>query len=226
MKRDEKVEDLFKVVPVGVPPINDDLPDRIPRRYHCSALIGCRGAGKTNLLVHLVNNFYQKTYSMILILSPNAFLDPTFKSLRKHRNVVFFDRCSNKILHDIYETQKERFAKGGELLLILDDFGVNRNLGKMIDEIAARSRHLRLQFIMSAQYFRNLTPVFRNNVDQMLIWRLSDKEFQKVAEDIPSVPEAETIAICKEATSVAYQFLFINFKNMKDPDKSIFSIGF
>lgn len=193
-------DDPYVVKAVGIPSINDDLPDRIMRRYSCSALIGIRQSGKTNVLVHLVNNFYQKSYSLIMIISPSVFIDPTWKSLKKHKNVVFFDRCTNAILGDIYKTQKERFEKGEELLLIIDDFGVNRQLGAMIDVIAARGRHIKMQFIMTSQYFRCLTPVFRNNVDHMLVWRLTNKEFAKIAEDCPQVSEDEFIAIAREAT--------------------------
>lgn len=208
-------KELDNVQPPIVTPIyNDDIPEDIPQRYHCTSLIGVRMSGKTCLLRHLVENYYAKAYKkdLIMVLSPTVEIDANWKSLKQYKNICFFDICTAEILLAIMQIQKERAKEGKSLLLIVDDFGSDRKLMKGIDKIASIGRHYRLQFFATFQYYRNSTSVFRNNTDQMMIWRISEKELKKIAEDLPFLEEEDFLAMAKYATKEQYKFLYVNVK--------------
>ena len=198
------------------------LPSGIPRKYQFSVIVGRRQSGKSVLLFNLIKKYYRHVFDLVLVVSPSAFLDPVWKGLENYKNVVFLDECSPEILKLILQVQEERAKQGKDLCMIIDDFGANHSLQGKLNDIATRGRHKRLMCVSSLQYLRQVHPMTRNNVDNFIIFKLTDKEFKKLAEDVVYDEDA-FLQIANTATEKPYNFLYIDFRKSKE---EMFSRGF
>ncbi|TPX53251.1 hypothetical protein PhCBS80983_g06337, partial [Powellomyces hirtus] len=84
-----------------------------------------------------------KHYSNVIIFTPNPY-DQNWNPLRESKKVHIFDEISNDTLDYVHQEQLAAFIKSKrkmDLLLIIDDYNVQKKHKKALDELATRGRH-------------------------------------------------------------------------------------
>ena len=123
-----------------------------------------------------------------------------------------------------------RPKKGYGVLIVLDDLAdARRNLlqcGQLVDSLFIKARHWGVSTILSTQKLRLplISPCVRVNVTAVLVWRLRSQyeKTQYIEEYSALVPKAILEAMYDEATSIPYNFLYINTL-AKDIDHMFYS---
>ena len=110
------------------------------------------------------------------------------------------------------------------ILLIIDDFAMQMKSNKALEEIAIRGRHSLITCISTAQFSRLLSPTIRMNAQGVVLFKMSDKELENLAnEGLRALVDAnEFIDWVKEHTHKPRSFVYIN---LRDPER-VFNIGF
>lgn len=219
-------EDDFVIKPVKT---NQDdgqnLPIRIPRKYDSTALIASRGSGKSTVIAHLIRTFYAKEYDIIFLCCPTVYSQEVYEEFKKTKNVIMWDSCTPGFLKKIEKVQARKVLKGkksaSDVLIILDDFSIEKQLQQAVSEVV-RLRHLKISLIYSAQYYKNINPTCRLNMNQLLIFKSTDLQYKNIALDLPDIDVDDFIALARYATREKGGFLMINKNDIHRP----YSIGF
>lgn len=206
--------------------IKDKTDPRLPRKYAFVVYNGARFSGKTLNIAVITKKCLKKHYSTTIIFTPNP-SDPNWNPLRDSKKVHIFDRISNEILNYIHEEQLKEFVRSGrkkDLLLIIDDYNMQRGHKKALDELAARGRNAGITCIISSQYFYHNSPAVRSNATNWIIYRPLKSELKKMVETGLSLALPENIFtyFVMENTKKPFHFVHINLQNPKQP----FRVGF
>lgn len=206
--------------------VKDKTDYRLPRKYAFVVYNGARFSGKTLNIALITKQFLKKHYSTIIIFTPNP-SDPNWNPLRNSKKVHIFDRISNEILNYIHGEQLKEFVLSNrkkDLLLIIDDYNLQRGHKKALDELAARGRHAGITCIISSQYFYHNSPAVRSNATNWIIFRPLKSELKKMVETGLSLalPEDVFERFVLDNTKKPFHFVHINLQNSKQP----FRVGF
>lgn len=204
--------------------VSDKTDPRLPRKYAFVVYNGARFSGKTLNIAVITKQFLKKHYSTIIIFTPNP-ADRNWNPLRESKKVHIFDHISNEILSYIHDEQLQEFVRSGkDLLLIIDDYNLQRGHKKSLDELATRGRHAGITCIVSSQYFYNNSPAVRSNATNWIIFRPLKSELKKMVEAGLSLalPEDVFERFVMENTRKPFNFVHVNFQNSKKP----FRVGF
>ena len=104
-------------------------------------------------------------------------------------------------------------------LIILDDvqnYLKNAGISKMINEIIANHRHLRLTTFVLLQNFIKLEAATRNIIDNLILFEVNKKQKEKIYEDhIDFINDKQFNSLCNEAWKIPHGFLLINITHHK-----------
>lgn len=211
--------------------IKDKSPPWSPRKYHATLVIGSRMSGKSNCLAWCLLNGWSKNYKNVILLSPSVTFDKTWTAIEHLDNVLVSDQCDDAILNDILESQKQLVKKSrkNDLLLIIDDFAsILRSKGgpsKVLDKIFSTGRHYSMSVVLTSQYLNFVSPACRMNATNLIVYRLNDKEYAKLAEEYRMfLTDKEFIKKAIDATKRRFSFFYIDCQT-EDIDK-VFNEGF
>ncbi|DAC81671.1 TPA_asm: FtsK [Powellomyces chytrid fungus MELD virus 4] len=204
----------------------DKTDSRLPRKYGFVVYNGARFSGKTLNIAAITKLFLKKHYKYIVIITPNPF-DNNWNPLRNSKKIHIFDEINNEILNDIHKEQLHTFhsSKGKvDLLLIIDDYNMQKGHKKALDKLATRGRHAGITCIVSSQYFYHNSPAIRSNCTNWIIYRPLKRELKKMVEAGLnfSVPEDVFSKFIMDETRKPFHFVHLNFQCAKKP----FRIGF
>jgi len=195
--------------------------------------------------------FYgRKPWERVYWCSPTAAADDALAPLRKYVTDVlkqdqetdpsFHDHIDVTFLTKVIERQRKitermkamtpRPKKGFGILIVLDDLAdARRNLqqcGQLVDSLFIKARHWGCSVILSTQKLRLplISPCCRVNATCVLVWRLRSayEKSQYMEEYSALVPKAVLEQMYDEATSIPYNFLYINAL-AKDIDHMFYS---
>ena len=202
--------------------------------------LGNSGSGKTVTIINMITDprFYgRKPWQRVYWCSPTSSVDDALAPLRRYvRDVLkqpeddpcFHDHIDVPFLQSRIERQRKmtermkamnpRPKKGFGILIVLDDLAdAKRNLqqcGQLVDSLFIKARHWGVSTIVCTQKLRLplISPCLRVNVTAVLVWRLrSQYEKSQYLEEYNSlVPKAVLEAMYDEATSIPFNFLYIN----------------
>lgn len=201
------------------------IPEPLPQPGRISwILCARRRSGKSTLIANLIH-VYSKVMQEILILSPTAFIDPTWKSVSKLKNVTFSDKIDNDILENILSIQKEKFLENPKdsVLLIIDDAGNafrGKTLRAQLNILFSTGRHYGLNLIASVQNLQMLESTQIANASQWTLWDMEQRSLKKICKDLASSHknEKELEEYIKENTREKYSFVYVNFDAKEDRD--------
>lgn len=169
------IEKVFKRIPISM------------------ALIGKRRSGKTYLLIKMLNSkFFRDTFDKVYVFSPTIELDSTWEKVRdmfdpEDDRYVMFDKFDPEILESILELQKKTIAtKRKDILIIIDDFAekLKGQRGNVLEQLATKGRHFKTSFIFTSQKYNSIHPIIRNNVDELIFFRVSNNlELKTIVEE-------------------------------------------
>lgn len=141
---------------------------------------------------------------------------------KKQKNVL------NKIISDIkneLEVNKESIKRSRYLfpryIFIFDDFSeALRN--KSIEPLLKKNRHYKIMTLISSQWFNDLTPGARSNINVIILYGgVPLKKLKDIYDTyINDIPFEQFINIYETATNEKYNFLYINTDNPKDIRKN------
>ena len=195
--------------------------------------------------------FYgRKPWERVYWCSPTASVDDALAPLRSYvENVLrqnqeedptFHDHIDVPFLQSRIERQRKitermkamnpRPKKGFGILIVLDDLAdAKRNLqqcGQLVDSLFIKARHWGVSVVLSTQKLRLplISPCVRVNVTAVFVWRLRSayEKAQYLEEYSALVPKAVLETMYDEATSIPFNFLFVNTLS-KDIDHMFYS---
>ena len=116
------------------------------------------------------------------------------------------------------KAMQPRPKKGFGILIVLDDLAdARRNVlqsGQLVDSLFIKARLWGVSTILSTQKLRLplISPCVRVNVSSVLVWRLCStyEKSQYLEEYSALVPKAVLESMYDEATSIPFNFLYIN----------------
>ncbi|DAC81632.1 TPA_asm: FtsK [Powellomyces chytrid fungus MELD virus 1] len=206
--------------------IKDKTDPRLPRKYAFVVFNGARFSGKTLNIAVITKLFLKKHYSNVIIFTPNPY-DQNWNPLRESKKVHIFDEISNDTLDYVHQEQLAAFIQSKrkkDLLLIIDDYNMQKKHKKALDELATRGRHAGITCILSSQYFYHNSPAVRSNATNWIIFRPLKSELKKMVEAGLSLalPEDVFTTFVMEETSQPFHFVHINLQDSKRP----FRVGY
>ena len=195
--------------------------------------------------------FYgHKPWQRVYWCSPTAAADDALTPLRRYvEDVLKQDQEEDPTFHEFIDVQfltkvierqrkitermkamtprpKKRFG----ILIVLDDLAdARRNVlqcGQLVDSLFIKARHWGVSTILSTQKLRLplISPCVRVNVTGVMVWRLRSQyeKSQYLEEYSALVPKAVLETMYDEATSIRFNFLYINTP-AKDTDNMFYS---
>jgi len=225
-----------RILPSAVPKkegkrIKDRSPPWSPRKFFALSIVGSRTSGKTNLVAWCLLNGWLDNYKNVVIFSPSVTFDKTWTSVEDYDNILASDECSDAILNQVMDHQKRLWRKShkNDLLIIVDDFSsVMRTKGgftKTLDKIFSTARHYGTSICITAQFLNHISPTCRLNSTNVIVFRLNDKEYTKLAEEYRMfLSDKEFIQNAIEATHQRYHFFYIDMQT--EDRQKVFTEGF
>lgn len=199
----------------GIQNIEQSIPKNSKFWIYC--VVGKRGAGKSNVILNLLEGYLKKYYTNIYLISPTAELDPKFEKLvdELKEDNKFFDKFSESLIEQLMERLRET-SKKERNLIIFDDciadlpasFQRNSNFNRLI----TGSRHFRVDIVITAQKFNKLSTLIRNNLDILSIFPTQNRvELRSLLDNLDVKDENMLIELLDKISYHPHEFLTINF---------------
>jgi hypothetical protein len=182
-------------------------------------LIGGTGTGKTTLLVNMLYNKNmwgrsekrpQGAFDGVYVWSPSIYLDDTARFMLN--DFTCSDTFKNEDLETIKENQLmlEKELRGKLMLVIDDSVGLDVLKTKSaLTYYATRNRHLNASIIVSAQNYRAVNSIIRNNAKCIIMMYgiYNSKELEKINEEVGDVYRQTLLYCYKKYCTKKYTFL-------------------
>ena len=185
-------------------------------------IIGPSGSGRTNTLLHLINNLHpiDKIY-----LYPEDINEPKYEYLMNKREQAGIKNLDNPhvfieysddmddVLDDINNYNKNRDKK---VLIVFDDMIVdieyNKKFKRIIKELFYRARKINVSIVFITQsYFRALKDARLNSTHYILIKIGNKKELKRIAEEKSGhLDYKDFLKIYNYCTTEPYSFMLID----------------
>jgi hypothetical protein len=210
-------------------------PAPFPQCPTSSVMLAPSGQGKTTTIVSLILGPYSKVYESIHVYSPSVFIDsawePVISFAKSLKDCTFNADWDEAGLIEIMDEQKKKVKqlKDGktdkpipQILVIVDDWADTPMLHSstnILTTLMIRGRHLGVSCWVSSQHLRAISPVIRNNVKFLCVWRLRNaKEIAALMEELSALyPIPVLREMYEKAISDApYSFWTINMMVPKE----------
>ena len=188
-------------------------------------IVGPSASGKTNTLLHLINNLHpiDKIYSYAKDMHEPKYeylINKREKSGIKNLNdphafIEYSDDMSD-VLDDINNYNKNRDKK--ELIVFDDmiaDIEYNKNFKRIIKELFYRARKINVSIVFITQsYFRALKDARLNSTHYILMKIGNKKELKRIAEEKSGhLDYKDFLKICNCCTRKPYSFMTIDTRH-------------
>jgi hypothetical protein len=174
-------------------------------------MVGKRRSGKTKLLTEMLNTkYFKKKFDRIYLFSPTVQLDSTWGDVR-NKNVIFYDEYYDDTIEAIMKLQSaipENERK--HQMIILDDFAekLKGKRGHALEKLATKGRHFKLSFIFTTQKYNLAPTVIRNNIDEVIFFRVSNNMELKTIEEEYNQRDLDFGALLNSVTT-GYNYLCV-----------------
>jgi len=195
-------------------------PGPLPQPEFMVLCVAPKGSGKTTFVINFMN-YYEKVFHHIYIFSRTIRLDPKWKPfldrLDESKEKKVFTEFDASVLKKIYH-RREVEKKKERCLIIYDDmisddrcfnkWGKNEITGSVFNQ-----RHFGISTIIISQKYTEIPSNIRNQLDTLIISRLSGMELDhvfKTTTGISDLPEDVFKTLYKYATAERFSFMLIN----------------
>ena len=194
---------------------NDDWPFRM-------LIIGLPGSGKTNTLLHLINNFHpidkihlyakdtdEKKYQYLI----NKREQVGIKNLNDPHAFIEYSHDMNDVLKDINNYNKNRDKK---VLIIFDDMIADimrsEKFKAIVRELFIRCSKLNISIVFITQsYFRTPKDVRLNSTHYILMKISNKKELKSIAEENSGYLDfKDFLKVYNYCTNEPYSFIMVD----------------
>jgi hypothetical protein len=199
--------------------------------YGLLVLIGRPASGKTSMAISLMTQsnpiIYKKTHHHNIIVMPTNSINSLAKNpFSKLPEENFYDVLDDDTITEIYRNVDEFSKEGEKTLLFIDDQTASLKSSKTIMETLKKMiynrRHLKLNIIITAQSYSNIPLDIRKNIQNLVLFKPSKKEFEIVFEELLENRKDICLDVMRETYDEKHNFLFVNvpsqsmFKNWDD----------
>jgi polyhydroxyalkanoate synthesis regulator phasin len=188
-------------------------------------IIGMKGAGKSSILLNILDTHLKKYYDNIYLVSTTALLDDKFKELIKELvpEGKFFDHFNEQVIQQIMDEileYNEEWKKGKpRSLVILDDcisdLPKSTEKNSAFNRFFVGSRHFRCEIALTSQSYKKLNTLIRNNLDIITLHHSNNKRELKNLEDEINMPPEDLHLYMKAIEDDPHDNLTINFMEGK-----------
>ena len=186
-----------------------------PQHPFRAIISGSSHSGKTNLVYNLITKAYAGYFNRIIVMSPNLYIDPLYTrfveeyALNEDDLFTEFDEEALEQLVAAQAESSERSDKGKpteDVLLIIDDLGMDIRESKALKVILTRGRHLGISIMLVLQKFSMVPPVVRTNASDYIFTRQNNnKEWGNITSELPI-----NKIWAEEITSKPYNFIWVD----------------
>jgi hypothetical protein len=187
--------------------------------YGFLTIIGRPGFGKTSLAISFITQkkpkIYRKTHHHILIIMPQNLIDSLEKNpFRKLPEENIYNELTNSTICDVYNKVESYSHNDEKSILFIDDQTASLKSSVLIQETLKKliynRRHLKLNVIITAQSYCNLPMDIRKNIQNLILFRPSKMEFERVFDELFESKKDVVSKIMKIAYTEKHNFLFLN----------------
>ena len=206
--------------------------EEIPKLPMRSMIVGPSGSGKTILLQNTILDIYKGCFARIYIWSPSIDIDQTWQPVKDYiekeikpykEEQIYFDHYNPADLERVIDTQykvvdymkSNNHKKIYQILIIIDDFADDTAFtrqSKLLHQLYIRGRHQMISTITATQVYKQISPVIRKNITDLMIYRLRNyADLEAILEEMSAVYDKKVLMkLYKIATDPPYSFLYIN----------------
>lgn len=205
----------------------NSAPGPLPQPEFMVLCVAPKGSGKTTFIINFMN-YYEKIFNHIYIFSRTIRLDPKWepflKRLDESKEKKVFTEYDPTIIKKIYN-RREIDKKKERCLIIYDDMiSDDRTFAKWSKNDVTGSiynqRHFGISTIIISQKYTEIPNNIRNQLDTLIISRLSGMELDhvyKTTTGISDLPEDVFKTLYKYATHERFSFMLVNI-----PEREIY----
>lgn len=190
-------------------------------------IIGARRSGKSTLIKKLLKEVILKKIKEenVFIICPTIKLDNNWDDFDEARK---FDKADSSIIQAIIEEQEFNILTYGkkrtpEVLIILDDCADNNILrfGGVIDTLAVKGRHYKINVIISSQRLSAVSRTARLNSDYMIFFSpYNMSELEQLCEQyVLKQNRKECMEKIQKVFETPYEFIVIDNSERKPSRK-------
>jgi len=201
--------------------------NNLPKPPFNLVVAGSPGSGKSSFAYTLVNTWFKKYFDEFVAFVQTKDSHDVWEKV-KQRGIFVGEYTPEKFqqyLTDLEKTQLERKKKGKfplRVCILFDDYA-SKNLTSVradnpLTNLALNHRHLNISIVFATQKIKTcLTPVYRNSLSHLAIFRIPKRDVMAVAEDFsePSLTPKEFADLFYPHIQEKNEYLWINMK--KDP---------
>ena len=194
--------------------------------YGFLLIIGRPKQGKTSLAISLMTQsepkIYKKTHHHNLIVMPSNSIHSLkknpFKGLPEEN---FYDELDIPTMESIHSRIDEWSKEDEKTLLLIDDQTASLKSSKYVEDMLKKlvynRRHLKLNIIMTVQSFINVPLDLRKNIQNMILFKPSKKEFQLVFDELMEQKKNKALEVMKLTydDSTKHNFLFLHIESQR-----------
>lgn len=195
-------------------------PGPLPTPDFTALCVAPKGSGKTTFILNFLN-YYEKVFNHIYIFSRTIRLDPKWKPflerLDESKEKKVFTQFDASVLKKVY-SRREIDKKKEKTLIVYDDmisddkcfakWSKNEITGSLYNQ-----RHFGISTIIVSQKFTEIPSNIRNQLDTLIVSRLSAMELDhvyKTTTGVSDLPEDIFKTLYKYATNERFSFLLVN----------------
>jgi GTPase SAR1 family protein len=188
--------------------------------YSFLCIIGRPGQGKTSLAISFITQknpkIYRKTHHHILICMPqnsiNSLKKNPFKQLPEEN---FYHELTDESISDMYNRIDKYSNEDEKTILFIDDMTASLKSSSFIQQtlktMVYNRRHLKLNVIITAQSYVNIPLDVRKSILNLIMFKPSKKEFEKVFEELLEAKKDICLKVLKNVFNKGgHNFFFLN----------------
>ena len=204
--------------------LNDHDLTKFLNVYGFLVIIGRPGFGKTSLAISFIcqkkPNIYRKTHHHVIILMPeNSIASLKTNPFKKLAPENIYNELTDSTILDIYNKIECSSKNDEKTILFIDDMTASLKSTSYIQEILKKliynRRHLKLNIIITAQSYCNMPLDIRKNVQNMILFKPSKKEFELVFDELFETKKDTALSIMKLVYVDNHNFLFVNVPSQR-----------
>jgi len=193
--------------------------------YGFLTIIGRPGSGKTSVAISLMTQkdpkIYRKTNHHIYIFMPENSLASLkknpFKVLEKEN---IYHELNEATMANVFKKIDANSKKDEKSLILIDDMTASLKASiqiiKTFKDLVFNRRHLKCNIIMTVQSFVNIPLDIRKNIQNLILFKPSKKEFEIIFDELLEMKKEIANAVMKFVYDTdAHNFLFVNIPNQR-----------
>ena len=193
--------------------------------YGFLCIIGRPGQGKTSIAIAMMTQknpkIFRKTHEHMIIVMPEnsigSLAKNPFKVLPKEN---IYEELTDKNMEQIFNRIDGYSKKDEKTLLFIDDQTASLKKSTFIMQTLKRivynRRHLKTNIIITAQSYSNIPLDIRKNIQNLIMFKPSKKEFQLLFEELFENKKDICLEIMKKTfDDENHNFLFMNVPSQK-----------